>query len=421
MAVQFFNTYDSIGGAARAAWRIFEAVDAKLGDCRFQSLYRARSDARIESALPAWSGSRARLRTWIDKGPLIAYRARRRIMFNNGWLRSGISRGLADTDIAHLHWVADGFVAVSDIGRLAVPVVWTFHDLWPVTGGCHYPGDCAGYASDCGSCPALESRRTVDLARWNQRRKRLHFRDLPFVVACPSRWLAGEIERSGMFRQARIEVIPNCIDTEIFSPLDRQQARQSLGIPGDGQLLLFGAAGALEDPRKGFPELAAAIRILRSRYVNLDLGLLMFGTDQPRCGLEDDLPVHSLGIVENDRDLRMAYAAADLFVSTSSQDNLPNTLLEAQACGIPCVAYETGGVPETIEPGQTGFLVPLGDSERLAETLASLLSDIQRLREAGRMARERALSQYTYSLIADRYLDAYEAARSLRFKPAPRS
>jgi glycosyltransferase involved in cell wall biosynthesis len=327
---------------------------------------------------------------------------------------------LPKADIVHLHWVArfvdySNFFAVAAARR--TPLVWTLHDINPATGGCHYADGCTRFETACGACPQLLSMSQDDLARSIWRRKAhaytgLHAGQLRLVA--PSRWLAGEICRSTLLRDAHVEHIPGAVDTRLFSPVDPREARRELGLPEDAWLVLFVAA-SLQSRRKGFDLLDQALGTLAVSWDGADRPeLVTVGAQEPAepaCGLR----CHHLGPMDDDRRLALAYSAADLFVIPSREDNLPNTVVEALACGTPALGFAVGGIPELIRPGETGLLAPAEDAEALAAAMGRLLRDRDlRLRLAAQ-ARSVAEREYGLTLHAARYRAIYaEQARWAR-------
>jgi glycosyltransferase involved in cell wall biosynthesis len=290
---------------------------------------------------------------------------------------------LASADIINLHWVS-GLVDYKSFFPRVVqrrPVVWTLHDMNPFTGGCHYDQGCGRYTNDCGACPQLGSRALDDLSRQIWRRKREVFckigRDqLHFVT--PSQWLARE------------------------APCDQEAARKALGLAPGARVLLF-VAQNVHNQRKGFPLLLEAINGMESIK---DCWVLSIGSGGP----EINGPVEHihLGNIASDRLLSLVYSAASCLLNTSLQDNLPNTIMEAMACGTPAVGFGVGGVPDLIRHGQTGLLAPRGDIEAFRNSIVSLLSDAKRLEAMSVNCRRIAEEEYDLDIQARRYASLYK-------------
>jgi glycosyltransferase involved in cell wall biosynthesis len=316
---------------------------------------------------------------------------------------------LHGADVVHLHWIPGTLdPRLLPVVAPGAALVWTFHDLNPFTGGCHYPATCERHVIGCGVCPALGSTRARDLSRliWSSKRRVVTspgVRDR-MVVVCPSRWLATHARNSPVLAGVRIEAIPNGVDLAEFSPVSRESSRQVLGLPLDRTIALF-TAHDVADSRKGFDLLTAALQ--SSRATGLDLMTISAGSHGEWT---DALPDHvNFGFVESPRLLATLYSAADLVVIPSREDNLPNVGIEASACGIPVLAFAVGGIPELIEDGHTGFLVRDVDADALAATLRVACPDRTRLHALGAAARSKAEREFDVAVQSRRYQELYSA------------
>lgn len=213
--------------------------------------------------------------------------------------------------------------------------------------------------------------------------------------------MAAEVQRSSLFGHLPVHVIPNGLDTSVFSPADRTHARVVLGLPLHAKIVLF-VAVSVDNRRKGFAQLAAALAGLSDEP---DLVLVSIGKNPPP--LAAPIAHHPLGVVEDDSRLALVYSAADLFVIPSLQDNMPSTVLESLACGTPVAGFDTGGISELVRPGQTGWLAPVGDVEGLRAAMRRLLRNDDERLAMGRRCREIALAEYRQELQAQRYLELY--------------
>lgn len=271
-------------------------------------------------------------------------------------------------DVVHLHWINFGLLNIWDIGRFNRPIVWTLHDQWAFTGGCHYSADCKGYESQCGACPQLGSRSGWDLSRLIHSLKKSSWKNLNLHIVTPSEWLADCARRSTLLRNFPITVIPNSIDPRFYFPRNKNEVRQKLGLPIDKKIILFGAEGAFTDPRKGgvdFVKMASRVLLEQSERC-------FFATFGEPCQLGTRLGypgIKEFGRVSDEMALAELYSAADVVVVPSSEDNFPNTILESHACGTRVVAYAVGGIPEMIPSNLYGNTVPYGDISKLAEAV----------------------------------------------------
>ena len=203
-----------------------------------------------------------------------------------------------------------------------------------------------------------------------------------------------------------VTVIPYPIDTDIWQPVDKGLARQLLGLPQDVPLLLFGASGGTSDPRKGFDLLTAALDHLRGEIDGLELAV--FGQGEPKQPMNLGFPVHYMGRPQDPLSLRVLYSAADAMVIPSRQDNLPNTGLEAHACGTPVIAFKVGGLPDIVDHFKTGYLATPFDTEDLARGVQWVLGDGNLRKALSRSACERALKLWSPQVISNLYYRLYE-------------
>lgn len=308
-------------------------------------------------------------------------------------------------DILHLHWVGEGFLSPWAIAGLQGPVVWTMHDTWPFTGGCHFfASGCERYRKHCGRCPELCSKRNADLSYFHWQIKRRAIVKLQPVFVSPSADYMDKARSSGMLQGCRIEHIPNCIDTKEFRPIDRQWARELLALPSHARILLFGAMGASSDRNKGFDLLCKSLQMLDSAQFP-DTLLLVFGASGSEAHLP--FPVHFLGRLHDSVTLALAYSAADVFVCPSRQENLPNTIMESLACGTPVAAFSVGGIPDMVEHKVNGYLAPPQDTESLAQGIAYLLKDDERRARMGEAARRVVEERYAAPVVAAQYKKLY--------------
>lgn len=330
--------------------------------------------------------------------------------------------------LVHLHWVA-GFVGPRDAVQAFgdKPVVWTLHDMNPLTGGCHYTAGCERYkAEKCSHCPQLGPGECPDLAAGNFAAKVAACSRLNITVASPSRWLARCTRESHILGKARCVVIPNCIDTALYRPVQSEWARAFCGIESGRKVIAFGASG-LDRYNKGFVVLKEALRLLARQWSGALPVLLLFGGELSEEYRPEGYEVVSFGRL-GPSELAHVYACADVFVSSSFQDNLPLVLQEAQACGTPTVGMKHTGAEDIIEEGITGFLAehpglpltPTGEPREIssivnatsARSLAKKIQDVLLLPKASHeamryAARQHAVAAFAPELMAARYLHLY--------------
>ena len=321
---------------------------------------------------------------------------------------------VASSEVVHLHWTAS-FQTPADVRALldAKPVVWTLHDLEPLSGGCHFPAGCERYADDCAACPQLARDPFQVVPTTLRDKKTLWAATRPTFVA-PSRYMAECARRSAVARDAGASIvhIPNGIDVETFCPRPTAEARRALGLPVDGLYVLCGSNYNAET-RKGVDLLDRILRV-----AGAEMRLLTVGEPKLDPHDRDGIEVIQLGRVPVDL-MPTVYAAADVFLHPALEDNFPCMLLESLSCGTPAVAFDIGGVADIIEDGVSGCVVPAGDELGMAAALSSLVGDRERLERMRERARARIETHFSDTSIARMHADLY--GELLQNRAAPRA
>jgi glycosyltransferase involved in cell wall biosynthesis len=349
------------------------------------------------------------MRSSVDRLPLGLVMRGPRPMFSPAWLPERLAQRVRRSapEVAHLHWISGGMLRIESLARLGRPLIWTMHDMWAFTGGCHYDEGCGRYVAACGRCPVLRSSRSWDLSSWVLGRKRRAWRGVPITLVAPSRWLAEQARASSLFRDRPVQVIPNGLDLDRFQPVDPGLARRLLGLPPERSYLLFGAFDPGGERRKGFGLLQAATQRLAASGWRDRLDLLVVGAAAPARSPDLGLRAHFLGVLRDELSMALALAAADAVVVPSTQENLPNMAVEAFACGRPCAGFAVGGLPEIVDDGANGRLAPPFESGALAAAIAWVLEDEERRRALGQAARRKAEATYDLRLVARRHAELY--------------
>jgi glycosyltransferase involved in cell wall biosynthesis len=418
MKIVHLNKNDLTGGAARAAYRLHKGLQRAGHESVMFVESRTSDDPSVvlfNKPMDALSLVRRGLRqVWMtrDRNRYQGSRPGGYEVFSDD--RSPYAATLLDQipkcQIVNLHWIPGlvdyqtFFTNVTSTTR----IVWTLHDLNPMTGGCHYDLGCGRYLAQCGSCPQLGSGDAKDLSHAIWERKRHLFSRLPsssLSFVTPSQWLGDEVKRSPILSRFPVHVIPNGVDLEAFAPRHRRNVRDLLEIPQDARVLLF-VAEEVSNRRKGFTLLLDAL----ARCVGKIPNLLLLSLGQNKPDVQSEIPWMHIGSINNDRFLSMVYSAADLFAICSLQDNLPNTVLEAIACGIPVVGFAIGGIPDMVRNGVNGLTVPATDVDALAEAICQVLNDRALREDMGANARRIAVEEYALDLQARRYAELYASA-----------
>ena len=420
MKVLIVNTSEKTGGAALAAKRLMEALNNN--GVKAKMLVRDKETEQITVVpLPSklmqqwhflWDRFKIYCHLWFSKNHL----------FDIDTASSGADitklPEFKEAEIIHLHWVNQGMLSLKGIKKIldsGKPVVWTMHDLWPATAICHYPERCERFKSHCRECGMLHKGGCLgDLAArvWKRKKAMLASRSISFV-AC-SRWLCSEARQSALLTEQRIVSIPNPIDTRIFHPIDKVEARKQLQLPEDKQIILF-VSQKVTDPRKGMDYLVESlIRLLaddpslRERAV-----VAILGGQAEEIAERLPMEAYPLGYVSETKRIVAIYSAVDLFVTPSLSDNLPNTIMEAMACGVPCVGFKVGGIPEMIDHLKNGYVANYRDAKDLASGIRWVLDEANG-EELTKNALHKVHANYSQTAVAMQYIEVYNHAAAFK-------
>jgi glycosyltransferase involved in cell wall biosynthesis len=408
MKVLFLNTYDSKTSAAQnihLLCRDLEPLGVKseiLVNIKGSGKsYVVGPKTKIEEKLN-------RERNRFDSLPLNLYSHKNTTLFSPSLIPHGNIIKIvnnSDADLVHLHWVAGGMMSIEDIGRIRKPVIWSTHDMWPFTGGCHYDGGCGKYATHCGSCPVLGSRHTIDLSYSVHARKiKAYAKIQTLIVNGLSRWIAECAKESKVFSGREITNVSSPIDTKTFQPLNKDIARDLLNLPQDKKLILFGGDGMLQDPRKGYRYLKSALDLIKTP----DVELLIFGSGNFGSSFPNKFPVHYLGHLKPGLEQRIVYSAADVYVMPSIQEVLGWVSTESMACGTPAVTFDLGGPKDIVDHMENGYRAIPCDSVSLAEGIDWVLNN-SAPEDLSVNARQAVMNKFDSILIANQYRELYDS------------
>lgn len=397
------SSMDIEGGAARAAYRLHQS----LRSIDIPSKMLVQNKRSSDTTVIAQKSTIGKIGERLKDVPIQVYRNRTSAMFSSQWFPNPIVPKLAqfNPDLINLHWICNGYLQIETLTKFNKPLVWTLHDMWPFTGGCHYTQTCDRYTASCGACPQLKSDRSWDVSRWIWQRKAGTYKNLNLTLVAPSHWMAEAAKNSSLFRDVRIEVIPHGLDIEIFKPIESQIARHLFNLPVDKQLILFGAgSNAVGDPRKGLYLLQDALKKLNQAGWQDRFELVIFGTSPPENPIDLGFKAHYLGRFYDDITLSLIYSAADVMIVPSIQEAFGQTASEALACGTPVVAFRGTGVQDIVDHEQDGYLAKPFEAEDLAQGIVWVLQEPERHQKLRDQARGKAKKAFTLTLQAQRYL-----------------
>lgn len=400
MKVYHLSTTDTLGGAARAALRIHLACLRNQIDS-WMMVGQKNSDLYSINANTSRFSRLKRLAKQAISKKIISWQ-RTNGTHSLGLLPSGLVKKLNSDnfDVLNLHWVGGEFLSVEDIGKFCKPIVWTLHDMWAFCGAEHY-------AENEEWQNGYSSRSFWDLDRWVWTRKKKAWTQ-PIYIVTPSDWLADCVKKSALMGSWQVRTIPYPLDIQVFQPREKLWCRETLGLPKDKKLILFGAINPTADRRKGWDLLQIALQKL-SQTADDVVGVI-FGQSAPPDPPNLGLPLQWMGYLHDDITLSLLYSAVDVMVVPSRQDNLPQTSTEPQACGTPVVAFDVCGLPSAVEHKQTGYLAKPFDTDDLAHGISWVLSDQERWQKLSSQARDRAVRLWSPEVVAKQYLEVYEEA-----------
>jgi len=391
MKILHVNYYDIQGGAAKAAYRLHRG----LLDAGHESIMLvADKKSDDNSVIAAFSPSQLRwlhIKQRIEVALTSLCRKQHKFPHSLNIFNSGLVDQINSLkpDVVNLHWINGCMLSIKEIVRIKAPIVWTLHDTWAYCGAEHHHlrGD-KRFKSGYNRTSVFDVNKYI----WKQKLK--YWDNLDFNIVAPSSWLGQEAAESCIMDGKNIEVIHNGIDLDIFNPQKKKEPSK------DKKVIAFGAFD-INDWNKGGEELLNILRILRDKY-KCEFELLLIGNGQ----FDDEFKSRSTGFIFADADIAAIYPNADIFVLASKYDNLPNMLVEASACGVPVVGFDTGGISDIITE-KNGYLAKAFDCEDFASGLDFVLDDKNNV-ELSKNARRLAEDKFDIKNIAQQYIKLYE-------------
>lgn len=420
MRVLIVNTSENTGGAAVAANRLKEALNNNGIKAKMLVRDKESDDITVAQLNKSWHQKWDFL--WERFVIYMRLHFKRDNLFLIDIANAGTditkTREFKEADVIHLSWINQGMLSLKGIRKILEsnkPVVWTMHDLWPASSICHYARNCRNYEKQCGNCPLLPgngSSNDLSARIWRKKRKILERNSILFVTC--SRWLADKAKKSGLLSGQKVISIPNPIDSRAFTKENREEARLYAGLPEGKKLILF-VSQRVTDKRKGMDYFITAINKMVEAHPEMkdNCGIAILGGKAEELADKLPLPSYPLGYVSEEKKIASIYNSVDLFVLPSLEDNLPNTIMEAMACGVPCVGFNTGGIPEMIDHQKNGYVAEYKSSDDLARGIHWVLSeaDHQSLSNEAMKKVNQCYSQYA---VAMKYIEAYNQAMALK-------
>ena len=413
MRILIINTSERFGGPAIAAGRLVEAL--KNNGIKAKMLVREKQTDRLsviglnKNWWKVWQFIWERILIWKEN------RFKKHNLFAVDIANTGtditVLPEFQAADIIHLHWINQGMLSLNDIRKIlqsGKPVVWTMHDMWPCTGICHHACECDKYHQECHHCPYIyKGGGKKDLSNQVFKKKKEIYQLAPVTFVTCSRWLKERASQSALLNGHSIVDIPNPINTGLFKPQNALVVRTKMGLPTDKKLILFGSV-KVTDKRKGIDYFIESCKLLAEKYPEMkeELGVVVYGKNSECLKPLIPFQVYALDYISNEKDLVNIYNAVDLYVTPSLEENLPTTIMEAMACGVPCVGFNVGGIPEMIDHLHNGYVAEYKSAEDLANGIFWTLSESE-YQSLSEEACRKAVSNYSESIVAKKYIDIY--------------
>ena len=406
MKVLIVNASDTNGGAARAAYRLHQSILNEGIDTQLLVTDKGSGDFRVIKQFNKYQEVFNKIQQVLLNKYITKYKNRSKTFYSTSWIPYSNFASVVNEinpDVVHLHWVSKGSLNFKDLLKIKAPIVWSLHDMWLFTGGCHYDDNCGKYIDNCGKCPVLGSNSEKDLSRKVFNNKQKVFKEIKnLTVIGLSNWLKESAAQSSLLMNKKVINLPNPIDLNMFKPIDAVRARELWNLPKDKKLLLFGAMSATSDPRKGYLELSEALKKIDNKIFEV----VIFGSSKPESPDDFGFKTHYMGQLSDDVSLVTLYNAVDVMVVPSLQENLSNTIMESLACGTPVVSFDIGGNKDMINHKLNGYLASPLDIEDLANGIKWVLLN-ENYEELKLNAIDKVTKNFESSLVGKKYVSLY--------------
>lgn len=407
MNILHISYYDNNGGAAKAAFRLHKALLKLNIDSKILVTEKTTIDRSIITVFNSPIAKIINLSLQslnnliIKKYKKDEYITWSTNMFSSGMVIKKIKE--INPDLVHIHWIGNSMLSISELSKITVPVVYTFHDSWYFTGGCHVPNDCTKYKDNCNKCPQLNSNKKFDASHFIYNKKITQWGNINFNIITPSKWLSSCTKKSRLFKNANIHTIHQGLDIQIFRPIQKSVAREILQLNQTSKIILFGAVSATKDKNKGFDLLINAISNLPSQN---NYTIAIFGSNGDEIEINAPFPIKFLGKLYDETSMSLLYSACDVMVVPSYQESFGQTAIESMACGTPVVAFGATGLLDIIDHRVNGFLAKPYDSESLADGISWILENVD-YNTLSENARNKVVNTFDIKNIAEKYISIY--------------
>lgn len=403
MRILIVNFGDSLGGASVAASRLQNCLTENDIDSKFLVLNKKANifgTYTINRIFSKFIFFLAKLENKLIK-QFYPNKSTNRFslsLLNNRKITSAINT--YNPDLVHLHWVQSGMLSVKDISKIKKPIVWSLHDVWAFTGGCHYNESCMNFQNSCGSCKILGSNKFSDLSQFVFKSKIKAYEkhgNITFVGL--SKWMTN-LAISSPLTNKKVINLPNPIDTNIYKPSIKENNPLLTEINPKINNILVGAI-SLKIKRKGFKEFIDAVE-----YIANDFDLITFGVSNANSIKIKQRRVN-VGFISKTRDMVSLYSIVSVTVVPSLEENLSNVIMESLACGTPVVAFDIGGNSDLITHKVNGYLATPFDVRDLAQGIDWVLNNKDKLNLSENCI-DKVKQEFDYSVVAEKFIDLYK-------------
>jgi len=409
MKILHLNTYGSQGGAARAVNRINKALIKLSHESEIYAKYVTSFCSGVYSLTPKYN-------ILYKIIAVIVNNILQKLLLKSSNYQSYYSFGLSPTsistfvnqsnaDIVNLHWLNKDFLSIADIASIKKPMVWTLHDMWAFCGVEHHTFCETRWQDGYLKTNRPTEERSFDINRfvWNRKKERWK---RPIHIVTPSTWLASCVRKSKLMGDWPVKVIPNPIDTTIWCPIDKKEARVLLNLPQEVKLIAFGAIDGKKNPFKGYELLMNAFD-----YISIPkdkVNLIVFGQEKTSSQENDSLiwKTHYLGHLSDDISLRLMYSAADVLINPSRLEAFGQTASEAHACATPVVCFNNSGLVDIVEHLKTGYIASAFSVRDLAKGIEWVLNT-PKYSVLCENARKKAVLEFDSEVVAQKYIHYY--------------
>lgn len=394
--ITHINTQDIPGGAAKIAERLMKSQRKKGYNSNFLVGYKYSNE--IDSVPFS-----------ITRDIKIAEEVYERQLLYYDFIGSNnlISHPLfTEADLIHMHNLHGDFFNPFSLSLLShkKPIVWTLHDMQAITGHCSHSLDCEQWEEDCSNCSYLDIYPSIsrDSSKELLNDKKMIYEQSFLTLVTPSDWLKEKVKKSilGKFDVVRVY---NGIDVNVFQPFNKQAARVHFNLPQD-KIIIIGAAnyGVFKNPFKGGLYTKQTIDYLKNSFIDF-----VFVNIGSKNLIQKDPFIIEIPHIYDEKELALLYSAADIFITTSLAETFGLVVAEAMACGLPAVSFNTGGIPEIIRHGETGFISNYKDSEQLGSYILELAKNKELREKFSTNSRKRIITMFSHDQIENKYEEIY--------------